>query len=350
MQVRHSACLVAAITVLQLGCNDTTVGGSATTASGTDSGGDVLPSTSGIVGSSTSSLTTDGPQQTNTTQDSIPPVLLDVAPFGDTPEVTRGCDRVDFLFVIDNSASMELVQQQVVDNFPVFIEGIQNTLTAVASYQVGIVTTDNYPAAPPECSGLSALVVQTGGTNSSAAVCGPYSEGFNFMTEADDLPSSFACAAQVGTLGDGFEKPMQAVEEAVLRVEGGPGQCNEGFIRDGALLVIVIITDEADGPNDPEGAIPDGASPGTPASWFQTVVDAKGGLADNIVVLSLLNYADGSCPPQKPSFDGQNIADFTTMFGDNGFLGGICERDYGPIFASAIDVIDNACQNFTPTG
>ena len=28
------------------------------------------------------------------------------------------------------------------------------------------------------------------------------------------------------------------------RTLGGPGECNEGYIRDDALLVIVVITDE----------------------------------------------------------------------------------------------------------
>ena len=279
-----------------------------------------------------------------------PPVKLDLGTVPDAPGEDTACRKVDFLFVIDNSGSMFSFQQELVANFPVFIDGIQSSLDSVMSYQVGVVTTDAYMFNAPGCNGLSSLVVQTGGFDSSGMVCGPYAEGNNFMTEDDDLASSFSCAAQVGTQGNGYELTMAAVEQAVQRVEGGNGQCNEGFIRDDALLVIVIITDEADGPGDPDGGPPIFSSGGTPDSWYDTVVDAKLGLPENVVVLSLINYHGGACPPASSTSDGQNIADFTQLFDDNGFLGGICEIDYGPIFEEAIGVIDEACENFTPPG
>jgi hypothetical protein len=139
---------------------------------------------------------------------------------------------------------------------------------------------------------------------------------------------------------------MNATEAAVMKTLGGPGECNEGFIRDNALLVVVIITDEADGPGDIEPE----SSTGTPQTWYDTVVAAKQGIAQNVAVLALLNYQDGPCPPGNAFFDGQNIVDFTNLFAPNGFVGGICEPDYGPIFDDAIDVIEEACHNFIPPG
>ena len=56
----------------------------------------------------------------------------------------------------------------------------------------------------------------------------------------------------MGAGGDGYERPMNAMEAAVRGDHAGPGQCNEGFLREDALLVLVIITDEWDGPGDPE--------------------------------------------------------------------------------------------------
>ncbi len=327
------------------GLGGLSAGGTATTA-GTTRGGGTEGTSAGTSGVSSSGGATGG--ATADGGDDAP--IFDVGTNLDAGGPAKGCQSVDFLFVIDNSASMDVFQQELIDNFPVFIAGVQDTLTNVDSYHVGVVTTDEYVAAVDPCRQLSSLVVRTGGSNSSNAICGPYAEGNNFMTEADDLPASFACAAQVGTLGDGLERPMQAVEEAVTGVDAGPGQCNEGFIRDDALLVIVIITDEADGPGDPEGAIPNGASPGTPASWYQTVVDAKQGLANNVVSVSFLNYDNGPCPPTQDGLDGKNIAEFTAMFGANGFLGGICEPDYGPAFSAAVGVIADACDKFTPPG
>jgi hypothetical protein len=264
------------------------------------------------------------------------------------PPVEEGCTKVDFLFVIDNSGSMADEQDNLTASFPGFISGIQGSLEQVDEYQVGVVTTDAYGPndASPGCGVLGGLVVQTGGSDSSSSVCGPYAGGTNFMTEADDLNTAFACAADVGTAGDGCERPMDAMGNVLNKVHGGPGACNEGYLRDDALLVIVIITDEYDGAGDPEGC----ASGGDPASWYATVVASKLGIPENAVALGLLNYAGGQCPPADSVYDGGNIVNFVSMFGPNGFLGGICEPDYGPVFADAVGIIEEACNNFTPPG
>jgi hypothetical protein len=297
------------------------------------------------------SMTSQG-DGTADSADGPPPVgfepKFDVATMPDIFLDESGCKKVDFLFVIDNSGSMADEQANLVNNFPAFITGIQSVLANVNEYQVGVVTTDayTYNQAAPGCNVLGGLVVQTGGGSSSNQVCGPYAEGRNYMTQLDDLPTAFSCAAQVGTSGNGIELTMTAMENVVNKIHGGIGQCNEGFLRDDALLVIVLITDEYDGAGDPEGS----SSAGTPMSWYDTVVAAKLGIPENAVVLSLVNYAGGMCPPSSTVYDGTNIVAFTQLFGENGFLGGVCEANYGPIFNEAIGVIENACNNFVPPG
>jgi hypothetical protein len=283
------------------------------------------------------------------------PAIFDVLGLPDAPPIEDGCGAVDFLFVIDNSGSMYDEQVKLGANFPVFSQGIQSTLENVTSYQVGVVATDAYVHNDAPCGELGDLVISTeGGYDSSNMVCGPYEDGHNFMTEADDLGTSFACAARLGSFGDGFEKPMEAMVRAVGDFHDGPGECNEGFIRDEALLVVVVITDEHDGIGDPEGAA--ASSEGDPDSWYEAVVAAKGGIEQNAVVMSLINYhaddgdAPSPCVPTDPYSDGVNIKHFTQKFGDNGFVGGICQADYGPIFEQAIGVIATACDNFVPPG
>jgi hypothetical protein len=266
---------------------------------------------------------------------------LGVQPDSSMP-VQEGCKKVDFLFVIDNSGSMGDNQADLASNFPNFIEGIQATLEEVDEYQVGVITSDAYQFNTAPCGQLGGLVIRTGGTDSSNMVCGPYAAGDNFMTEMDDLATTFACAAKVGSEGNGLEMPMNAMEVAVRKDLGGPGECNEGFIRDDALLVIVIITDEWDGPGDPEFF----GSMGNAATWYNTVVTAKGGIPENIVVLSLVHFA--GCPPSDGFLSG-DIETFTNMFGANGFLGCI-DSDYGDLFMQATMIIDGACENFMPPG
>ncbi len=263
-------------------------------------------------------------------------------------DIEEGCTKVDFLFIIDNSGSMNDEQANLINSFPSFISGIQSSLEQVDEYQVGVVTTDaySYNNAVPGCSVLGGLVTRTGGSFSSNQVCGPYASGANYMTQDDDLNATFACAAQVGTSGSGTERPMDALTAVVNKVHGGVGQCNEGFIRDDALLVTVIITDEWDGPNDPETP----GSSGTPQNWYDSVIASKLGIPENAVSVALINYAGGTCPPSNPAYDGQHIADFVSLFGDNGFLGGVCEADYGPVFDQAVGVIEDACNNFQPPG
>jgi hypothetical protein len=329
---------------IALGCGD----GGPRESGGQGSGIGSITATDSSPDSASEGQTSDGTTMSGTSQGSDTGPMDSKFDLGLQPdlnsEIEEGCTKVDFVFVIDNSGSMGDDQDNLTDNFGAFIDGIQATLQDVEEYQVGVVTSDVYDANPNPCRELGGLVIRTDGDDSSNATCGPYAEGYNFMTQQDDLAATFACAAQVGTDGSGTERPMNALEIAVRKDLGGPGQCNEGFLRDDALLVAVIITDEWDGPNDPD----DGGSSGDHNSWYQTVVAAKGGIVENVVVLSLINYAGGSCPPEDSTFDGQHIAAFTKLFGANGFLGGICEPDYGPIFEQATTVIANACNNFVP--
>ena len=252
---------------------------------------------------------------------------------GDDGGTGEGCEKVDFLFVIDNSSSMAPYQANLVSNFPAFIDGIQATLDAVDSYQVGVITTDAYAYNVAGCQVLSGLVVQTGGNQSSNMVCGPYDDGYNFMTQNDDLASSFSCAATVGSGGSGNEQPQAALVGAVQRIHGGIGECNEGFIRDDALLVIVYIGNENDN------------SPTTPMASYEAVVAAKLDLPENVVVISITDFPGNPCGGFGGSVE---MTNFTMLWGANGFLVPFCEPDYGPYFDDAIDIIDVACENYTP--
>jgi len=338
-------------------CGDDTSGdgstgssSSASTGPGLTTTGDPPPGTTSNPPMTTAMASTavDSTSDPTTGSETTPPVYFDLGIIPESPISKGPCGKVDFVFVIDNSGSMSEEQVNLVNSFPGFIAAIQSTLDSVEEYNVGVVTTDAYFAntTVPGCSVLGGLVTRTGGSSSSNMVCGPYEAGSNFMTQEDELDASFACAAQVGIEGDGLEQPMQAMIDAID--PEGPlaqnGACNEGFVREDALLVIVIITDEYDGPNDPEGS----SSPGMPTDWYDAVVTAKDDIPENVVVVSLVNSATGSCPPFDPVYDGVHIVEFTEMFGKNGLVGGICELDYSPFLAQAVEVIDVACDNFTP--
>ncbi len=269
-----------------------------------------------------------------------------------------GCKKVDLLFVIDNSGSMADEQLNLVSSFPALIEGMRTELADTLGYHVGVISSDTYTG-DTSCLPLQdgRLITETAGVDSSQATCGPFASGARYMTEQDDLETAFACAAQIGSSGDGDERPMGSLSSALSPGLGGPGTCNEGFVRDDALLVVVIITDEEDD-HEVDGCLqdPQAGSPGEPAGWFQAVVAAKGGDESKVVVLSLVGPAD---EPQCPELDkctggidgaevAHRILEFTDMF-TYGFVGPICQP-YGPLFLEAIGVIKSACDEFVPPG
>jgi hypothetical protein len=274
---------------------------------------------------------------------------------GDVME--ESCKKVDLLFVIDNSGSMEDEQINLVNSFPAFIDQIQVQLADTEGYHIGVISTDLYEF-NEGCEAEGAMITATGGEGSSEQSCGPFVEGHSYMTEMDDLEEAFSCAAQIGIDGDSDERGMQTMKAALSDEMNEPGGCNEGFLRDDALLVIVLITDEEDD-HEVDGCNQDPypGSQGEPAEWYADVVASKAGHEKNIVVLSLIG-PPGPHPGLCPGLDkcnggklgaevGERIAEFTGMF-TNGFIGRVCEPSYASFFEEAVAVIESACDEFEP--
>lgn len=281
---------------------------------------------------------------------------LPATPDAGTMMGDTGCTKVDLLFVIDSSGSMLDEQQTLVASFPEFVAAMQAQLANTESFHVGVTTSDAYPSNEQQCVLDGALVTQTGGEGASNKGCLPFTSGKRWMDETEELGSKFACAGQVGTSGDGNERPMYTMLRAVNPDLNAPGACNDGFIREDALLVVVVITDEEDDHEVPGCSVAQPGSPGEPLDWFNGLVFAKGGVESNIVVLSLIGPVDPTCPGLDKCNGGINgaelssrISQFTSMF-TYGSVGQICAPSYKQFFSDAISVIDSACENFMPPG
>jgi hypothetical protein len=313
-------------------------------------------------------------------------VLLDVgAPStegADEGNGDAGCHKVDFLFVIDNSGSMSDEQDNLINSFGGFIETIRDTVQA-QDYQIMVVDTD-------ASGGGSSSITCTNGDCSCTPVpaccetlCNGFGDSCNgvpcdmlpggecdgtlgagkifrndgtqcldepgprFMTQDDaDLGEKFACVGEVGTFGDGNEQPMASMLAAVGPELGAMGACNEGFVRDDAILVVTFITDEEDIEK----------SPGDPPDWKAGVIAAKNGNADAVVVLGLFGDTDqpgAICGPfmdESGAEPGVRLRAFTESFGNRGVVGSVCAADYAPFFQEAVAVIDLACDEFVPEG
>ncbi|EDM75879.1 hypothetical protein PPSIR1_08192 [Plesiocystis pacifica SIR-1] len=273
-----------------------------------------------------------------------------------------GCAAIDFLFVIDNSGSMGDNQANLIASFPGFIAKIQETIADVDSYHIMVVDTDAYwNDCQIECNFFPFLCVFDGidGCAGAPSVCDetlgsgvtfPLGDdasnefcdlagGQRFITPQEDfnaLPQKFNCIASVGTDGDNSERPMAALTQAIGPTLNGPGGCNSGFLRDDAVLVLTIITDEED--TD---------SPGTAAGWYQNVVAQKIGDGSGVVTLGLINDQEGICPAE--SQDPAKIREFVNYF-PNHIEGSVCEANYTDFFEQAVDLIESTCDEYEPIG
>jgi hypothetical protein len=189
--------------------------------------------------------------------------------------------EVDILFVIDNSASMAAAQARLSHAAGALFE----QLDAVgADYRIGFTTTDN---GNPACEGTTpeagALVLSSctsrladfelDGDAADLAcndLCGldevglaitptathfddnpaprPWLErnaGRTNLPEGTDPVAAFQCFAPQGVSGCGFESPLESMYLALQR-SFASDQASYGFVRPGALLAVVVVTDEAD--------------------------------------------------------------------------------------------------------
>ena len=337
--------------------------GTDATPTGTDassgaSGSDSVSGSSGLT-AATSELSTSGE------------LKLDVGvneTTGDTGEPTQGCRKVDFLFVIDNSGSMSEEQDNLINSFPSFIATIQQELKAVQDYHIMVVDSDAYVFAgcplmcslvnlclpaladytcgvtkPEVCEDvLGAGVVHPKGEASSGKDCS-FNSGARYMDVSEpDLTAAFSCAAKVGTGStDDPERSMQAMVGAVAP-KGAAADCNLGFLRSDAILVVTFITDEDDNAGD--------GSAGTPEGWKASLVAAKKCDPTALVVLGLFgdgDKVDPTCVPDaaEPS---PRLRAFVDSFGDRGVAGSVCAPSYQEFFQEAVSIIGSTCDGFVP--
>ena len=276
--------------------------------------------------------------------DVVPPVVFDLGAAPDTPFLDMGCRGIDFLFVVDNSGSMTAQQQKFLNSFDGFITAVEDSLGNVDSFNLGVITSDNFGNNAPGCTSIGSLVTRTTGAfESSNADCEPFSDGHRFATDQDDLTVKFPCIAQVGTSGSPIEQPVTALIAALDPAKAESGACNENFLRDDAILVVVIVSDDP-----PADFDLDDAHPNTDTSmWHELVLEAKQNDEKALVVIGFLPYDDVSCNGGLAS---PNLIGFVQSFEEQGVIASVCLPDYSPVFAETIATIAETCENFVAPG
>lgn len=329
---------------------------------------------SGSTGSSSSSggaVENSTSTSTGSTSEAPPPDM----PGFETLGPVKGCGKIDILFVINDGGDIEGPVPKEESTYDAL--SIRNGTTAFLSamqeqaseydLQVMVVKGDPlwagthgpsncctpdkpcdefgpYPCDPPngltnDCDDtLGAGVRYPVGFMASNRDC-ELEGGHRYLTEAqDDFAGTFECILNVGQTGQGVQKYLGAMVQAIGPTLNAPGGCNEGFLRPDAMLVVVILT-----------RYQDTESPGTPEGLAASLIAAKDGNAGGIVVVGVLNTVDYNDFDYCWDFPDDRTRKFVEGF-PNHVLGSYCAPDIGVNLVQAVDIILETCAEFTPPG
>lgn len=188
----------------------------------------------------------------------------------------KGCNAVDILFMIDNSASMCTYQQALAKAFPTFADAINQSLPPGTDLHVGITTSsfvvDNVAHVETNCEAYETpdvvaahykdpTVTTVDGNGRQGRLYEYFGKKFfaastGDATSMDAFKTWFAAAAtDVACYGGNFEYTVAGAGWAFHSVNA---PTNSGFVRDkGAVLIIFFLTDEADHSPPPVSAFHD---------------------------------------------------------------------------------------------
>jgi hypothetical protein len=159
--------------------------------------------------------------------------------------------KLDVLFVIDNSGSMDNYQQSLVNNFSSFIDRF---ITKGYDFRIAVTTSEayRYPqlAVPGNCFSFceESRVQFRRGSPSNPYVIDKANYDLTTLTGKNLLKSDFIANAHMGTDGSGDERAFSSFMAALnyRTNSNGSDSPNKDFHRSDAFLAIVIISDEED--------------------------------------------------------------------------------------------------------
>ncbi len=139
---------------------------------------------------------------------------------------------VDVLIVVDNSGSMQPFQEKLATEFDGFVTYFES---AGVDYQVAVTTTAVAPSI--------AYGACTPAIINDLPAPGEIVDGTIITADTPDADQVFADLVSVGTCGSASEMGLEAAWIA-LGIKGNDE--NEAFLRDNAMLSVLIVSDEQD--------------------------------------------------------------------------------------------------------
>ncbi|MBL8613444.1 MAG: VWA domain-containing protein [Myxococcales bacterium] len=271
------------------------------------------------------------------------------------PEGSSECQKMDFVFVVDDSGSMGEEQSNLASNFPSFVKVLDEYKTksgAKLDYRIAVTTTGRdvaYTIKPP-IAGFPPMNQSEKGDNGAFRNTKSCNVTRRWIERTDTKPAdTFACLAKVGTKGPSVEMPLESLKLALNdRVADGT---NAGFLRDDALLAVVILSDEDDcSRKDNNFEIEDDSCDKVAqvpvadyASMLDTVAKGKGRWATAVIA----GAGPGKCTSSfGDAIEATRLRSFVGLAGKNGTFSSICEGDLTKSLKQALETFDGACKSF----
>ena len=164
---------------------------------------------------------------------------------------------LDILFVIDNSRSTLDKQKVFADNYGNFVTALERFPGGRPNLHLGVVTSsvdvgaDGFGAQCHPASGQDGIL-QNASRDPKFSCTPPTTDRFlsditqpgggRTLNYTGELKDALACISHAGDSGCGFEAPLEAMKRAL----DGSHRENAGFLRKGAFLAVVFLTDEDD--------------------------------------------------------------------------------------------------------
>jgi hypothetical protein len=165
-------------------------------------------------------------------------------------------NKIDILFMIDNSSSMTEMQNKLYDQLPNFM-GVLEGLSTKPDLHVAVVSSDmGAPGDATSSIGCTSKGDQGNFQSMARGTCTDTTlqngatyisdDGNNNKNYTGQIGSVFQCIALLGDKGCGFEHQLASIDRALGADGSGPPSVNSDFLRDDAYLGIIILTNEDD--------------------------------------------------------------------------------------------------------
>lgn len=264
------------------------------------------------------------------------------------------CQKMDIVFVVDDSGSMAEEQTNLATNFPKFVEVLESYKTKSGSkldYRLAVTTTGRDVTYNIDFAGTSFPTTEKGdnGAFRMSNACGTKQRWVE--TGDSKISSEFSCLAKVGTDGPSVEMPLESLKLALNdRVKDGT---NAGFLRPDALLAFVVMTDEDDCSRSDDNFTLTGAEecdtmPNTvPLADYKSMLDNVAGGEGRWATAVIAG--DKQCSSSfGDALEAKRLKKFVNLAGSKGTFSSICDGDLTGSLKQALDTFDAACRSFPP--